>query len=214
MEYCIYKTDDEYKAMMVVDILKKNKILTYCKNLKLQNLYGESKLWTGSDLIVGEIKIFIKNEDIEKSKRVIDCVPFLKQEYGTIENDKNKMVTYTIQRAFCFSLLSSFIIPFFFNIEYIIYFIKNNVKAKYIILISNTICFLLSLTICIFSFDFIKIIWKWNLLFIPAFCIGKYIDFYRRESNLKYLMIIPIILLIISYNIADLIFNIRLFEEY
>jgi len=211
MDYCIYETDDEYKAKMLIDILKDENILTYTVNMGLQNLYGDSKLWTGTDLIVGGIKIYIKQNDIEKAKQIIDEIPFLKNNYKTIEDDNFKKDTYFIQRSFLFSFLSIFIIPFFFNLEYIIYSFKNNIKAKYYILIFNVLSFFISIFSCIVSFDYLKLIWRWNLLFTLVFSIIKYIDLNKKQSKLKYTMIIPIILLILSYNIAYQVFGIILF---
>jgi len=211
MNYCIYETDDDYKAKMLIDFLEEEGIFTYTVNMGLQNLYGDSKLWTGTDLIVGGIKIYVKENDLEKAKQIIEETSFFKNDYKTIEDDTLKKDTYFIQRSFCFSFLSIFIIPFFFNLEYIIYSFKNNIKAKYYILIFNVLCLLISVISCIFSFEYFKLIWKWNLLFTSAFSIGKGIDLHNKKSKLKYSMIIPIVLLILSYNIAYQIFEIKLF---
>ena len=211
MEICIYETNQEYKARMVIDLLEENEIYTFSKNLGLQNLYGDSKLWTGNNLIVGDIKIYVKNEDFDKAKNIIDQIPLLKEKFNTIENDENENNTYFIQRALLSSFLSFFIVPFFFNLEYIIYCFRNNIRTKSILLIVNVLCLALSLILCIGSFEFTKTIWKWNLLFTFAFSIGKFIELHNNKRKIKYLMIIPIILLIASFNIADQLFGIRLF---
>jgi hypothetical protein len=211
MEYCIYETDDDYKARMVVSILEKNKIATFCKNLGIQNLFGDSKLFTGNDLVVGEIKIYVKEEDTEKARQIIDEIAFLKKEVKTIENDEVKKNIYVVQRSLFFSVASFFIVPFFFNLEYLIYCFKNNIKVKYILLIVNVLCLSISVILCITNFEYFKIIWKGNLFFTTAFSIGKYVDLHNKKSKLRYIMIIPIILLIISYNIADQIYGIKLF---
>ncbi|GHT80014.1 hypothetical protein FACS1894130_10410 [Spirochaetia bacterium] len=211
MEHCIYETDDEYKAKMVVNILKKNKILTFSKNMGIQNLFGDSKLFVGSDLIVGEIKIYVKEGDIGKAKQIINRIPFLKKEIKTIDNDEIKKKTYIMQRALVFSVATLFIIPFFFNLEYLIYCFKNNSRVRYILLVINILYMLLSIVFCIKSFEYTKMIWKWNLFFTLAFSIGKGIELHNKKSKLKYLMIIPIILLILSYNIAYQMYGIQLF---
>ena len=203
MEYCIYETDDDYKARMVVNILKKNKIMTFCKNMGIQNLFGESKFFTGNDLIVGEIKIYVKEKDVGKAKRIINKVAFLKKEIRTIENDEVKRNAYIIQRSLLFSITSLFIVPFFFNLEYIIYSFKNNLKVKYILLVINILCLLFSTILCITSFEYVKLIWKGNFFITMAFSIGKYIELHIKKSKLRYIMVIIIILLIIGYNIID-----------
>jgi len=204
MDCCIYETDSDYKARVVIDVLKEENILTYSVNMGLQNLYGDSKLWTGSDLIVGEIKIYVKEEDYEKAKQIIEETTFLKNDFKTIEDDKVKKDTYIIQRSFLFSAASLLIIPFFFNLEYVIYCFKNNLKAKYILLLANVFCLVFSIVLCLGSFEYIKSIWKWNFLITSLFCIGKGITLYKKKSKLVYILLIPIILLILSYVIAEM----------
>jgi len=70
---------------------------------------------------------------------------------------------------------------------------------------------LFSIIYCINSFEYLKFIWKTNLIFTTAFSIGKSIELHKKNSNLKYLMIIPIILLILSYNIAYQFFELIIF---
>ena len=211
MEICIYETDEDYKARMVVNILKKNRIMSFCKNLGIQNLYGYSKLFTGSDLIVGGIKVYVKQSDAGKAKQIINRINYLKNTNRTIENDKIKKDTYISQRALMFSIASFFIIPFFFNIEYIIYCFKNKLRVKYLILILNISYFLFSIVFCFYNHEFLRNIWKWNFFLTLAFSIGKGIDLNKKQSKYKYLMILPTMLLIISYGIADQVFNIRIF---
>ena len=212
MDYCIYETEDDYKARMVVDILKKRKIVTFCKNFGIQNLYGDSKLFTGTDLIVGDIKIYVKNNDVGKAKQIINKIEYLKNNSNRIiENDEIKKNTYISQRSLMFSITSLFIIPFFFNLEYILYCFRKKIKIKYIILIINCSYFLFSIITCILSFEYLKLIWKLNIFFTLAFSIGKYLELHKKKSKIAYLMIIPIILLIISYNIAYQLFGIKLF---
>jgi hypothetical protein len=112
MEYCVYETDDDYKARMVVNLLKKNKIKTFCKNLDIQNLYGDSKLMTGCDLIVGEIKVYVEGKNIGKAKKIINNVPFLKKKIKTIENDEIEKNKYEAQRTLLFSITTLFVVPF------------------------------------------------------------------------------------------------------
>jgi hypothetical protein len=212
MDNIIYETDDEYKARMVVNILKKNKIKTFCKNLGIQNLYGDSKLFTGTDLIVGSIKVYVEERNIGKAKQIINNVPFLRKEIRTIENDDIQKDKYIAQRALMFSVATLFIIPFFFNLEYLIYCFNKKFSIRYILLIINVLYLLFSVVLCIISFEYLKIIWAWNLFFTFAFSIGKGIELHNKKSKLKYLMVIPIILLILSYNIADQIYGIKLFE--
>jgi hypothetical protein len=212
MEYCIYKTDDDYKAKMVINILKKKKIMTFCKNMYIQNLFGYSKLITGTDLIVGEIMIYVKEKDVGKAKQIINQVTFIKHRIKTIENNEIKKDTYISQRTLIFSFATLFIIPFFFNFEYLIHCFRKKLKVKYILLAINIFYLLFSIILCITNFDYTKFIWKWNLLFTFVFSMGKYIELHEKKSKLKYLMAIPIILLILSYNIADQLFGIKLFE--
>jgi hypothetical protein len=211
MEYCIYETDNEYKARMAVNILKKNKIIAYCKNLGIQNLYGDSKLFTGNDLIIGEIKVCVDGKNAGKAKQIINNIPFLKKKIKTIENDEIEKEKYNSQRALMFSVATIFIIPFFFNLEYIIYCFINKLRVRYILLIVNSLFLLFTIIFCVNSFEYIKLIWKANIFFTSAFSIGKSIELHKRKSKLEYLMIVPIILLIISYSIADQIYSIKLF---
>ena len=211
MDYCIYETDNDYKANMVIDILKTNKIMSYTKNLGIQNLYGSSKLITGRDLLAGKIKIYIESEDVKKAEKLLKDIPFLKKKIETIENDEIEKEKYIIERALVFSLASIFIIPFFYNLEYLIYFFRKNMKVKYFYLIFNILFLLFSIIFCIGGFEYLKGIWKANIFFTTAFGIGKCIKFHNQNSNLKYLMIVPIIMLIISYIIADKIYGIVLF---
>jgi hypothetical protein len=212
MEYCIYETDDDYKAKMAVKILEKNKIRTFCKNMGTQNLFGDSKLFTGGDLIIGEIKIYVDEKDFGKAKQIINKIPFLAKKIKTIENDEIEKNKYMFQRSLLFSFASLFIIPFFFNLEYLIYFFIKKLRERYILVMINALYLSISIIFCITNFEYIKFIWKGNLFFTFAFSIAKGIELHKKRSKLKYLMIIPIILLILSYNIADKIYNIKLFD--
>jgi hypothetical protein len=212
MDYCIYETSEEYKARMVVNILKKNKIKTFCKNLGIQNLYGDSKLFTGMDLIVGEIKVYVEKKNIGKAKQIIMNIPFLQNKIHTIENDEIQRNKYIAQRALLFSIASLFIIPFFFNLEYLIYSFKRRLNIRYILSIINISYFLFSIILCISNLNYLKFIWKGNIFFTLAFSIGKSIELNKKKSKLEYLMIIPIILLFVSIFIAELILNIRFFD--
>ncbi|MDR1390588.1 MAG: DUF2007 domain-containing protein [Treponema sp.] len=200
MECCIYETDDDYKAAMAVNVLKKNRILTFAKNRGIQNLFGDSKLYTGSDLIVGEIKIYVKETHAEKAKQVIGNMPLLRKRIKTIENDVIKKNAYMAQRTLFFAAASLFIIPFFFVIDYLVYCFRNHFKVRYILLMAHIVCISISAVFCIKSFEYAKLIWKLNLLFIPAFSLGKYIEL--RNKKIKYLLFIPVLLLILSYNVA------------
>jgi hypothetical protein len=211
MDNCIYETDDDYKARMVVSILKTNKIKTFCKNLGTQNLYGDSKLFTGTDLIVGSIEVYVEEKNIGKAKQIINNDPFLKKKIQTIENDEVQKEKYSTQRALMFSFAALFIIPFFFNLEYLIYCFIQKFKIGYILLLINVLYLSFSVVLCIKSFEYLVMIWKGNLFFTVAFSIGKAIDLHKKKSKLKYLMIIPIVLLILSYNIADQIYGIKIF---
>ena len=211
MDFCIYETDEEYKARMVVNILKKYKINTFCKNLGIQNLYGDSKLFVGSDLIIGEIKVYVEKNNFIKSKQIINNIPFLKKKIKTIENDEIEKNKYNAQRALTFSVTTIFIIPFFFNLEYLIFSFKNKLRVRYILAIINILFLSFSIISCINSFEYLKFIWKINLFFTTAFCIGKGIELHKKNSKLKYLLIIPIMLLIISYNIAYKYLGLKLF---
>jgi hypothetical protein len=198
MEYCVYESGDDYKARIVLDILEKNGISTYCINMS-------------SDLCVSSVKICVKEEDIENATELINQLPFLKNNFETTEYNENERNSYIIQGSWISSFLSFFIVPFFFNLEYIIYLFKNNIKTKYILLIANVLSLLLSIVFCIGSFEFANFIWKWNSLVTLIFSVGKFIELHNKKSNTKYFMIIPIILLILSYVIAYQVFNIRLF---
>ena len=70
---------------------------------------------------------------------------------------------------------------------------------------------LFSIIMCFNSFTYLKFIWKGSLFFTLAFSIGKWVELHGKKSKLAYLMIIPIILLILSYNIADQIYGIKIF---
>ena len=212
MEYCVYETDDDYKARMVVNILKKNKIKTFCKNLDIQNLYGDSKLITGCDLIVGEIKVYVEERNIGKAKQIINNVPFLKRKIKTIENDENEKNKYEAQRTLVFSITTLFVVPFFFNLEYIIHCFNKKLSIRYILLIINIFYLSFSIIFCVNSFEYIKFIWKANIFFTLFFSIKKYYELKKRKSKYRDLMYIPTILLILSYIIAEIIFNIRIFE--
>jgi hypothetical protein len=211
MDYCIYETDDDYKARMVVNILKKNKIKTFCKNLGIQNLYGDSKLFTGMDLIVGSIEIYVEEKNIGKAKQIINNEPFLKKKIQTIENDEFQKDKYSTQRALMFSFAALFVIPFFFNLEYLIYCLVKKLKVGYILVLINVMYLSFSVVLCINSFEYLRMIWAGNLFFTVAFSIVKAIDLHKKKSKLKYLMIVPIVLLILSYNIADQIYGIKVF---
>ena len=212
MYYCVYETDEEYKARMVVNILKKRKIKTFCKNLGIQNLFGDSKMFTGMDLIVGEVKVYVEGKNYGRAKKIIKNSIFLEKKFKTIENDEIQMEKYKIQRSLMFSITSLLILPFFYNMEYIIFCFRKKISVRYIILILNISYLLFSIMLCINNPEYLKSIWKWNFFIILAFSIGKGIELKKKKSKLSDFMSIPIILLISSYIIAEIFFDIRIFE--
>jgi hypothetical protein len=203
MEYCIYETDSDYKARILINILKKKKINSYCKNFDIQNLYGDSKLFTGNDLIVGEIKIYVEKKDIRKAKQIINDNPILEKKFKTIEDDVNEKNKYIAQRSLMFSMATFFILPFFFNLEYLIYCFKNKFRTRYILLILNILFISLSVMFCINSLEYIKFLWKGNFYIMLVFSIGKYIELYKKKSKIKYFMVLLIVLIFTGYNIID-----------
>jgi hypothetical protein len=211
MEYCIFETNEEYKARMVINLLEKYKIKTFCKNLGVQNLFGDSKLFTGMDLIIGDVKVYIERKNIGKAKRIINNTLFLQNNIKTIENDEIQKDKYIAQKALLFSITSLFIIPFFFNLEYLIYSFKRKLSVKYILLFMNISYLLFSIISCINDFDYLKYIWKGNILLVIILSIKKSNELNKRKSKLEYLMIIPIILIIVSIFVAELILDIRFF---
>lgn len=184
MEYCVYETDDDYKARMVVNLLKKNKIKTFCKNLDIQNLYGDSKLITGCDLIVGEIKVYVEERNIGKAKQIINNVPFLKRKIKTIENDENEKNKYEAQRTLVFSITTLFVVPFFFNLEYIIHCFNKKLSIRYILLIINILYLSFSIISCVNSFEYIKFIWKANIFFTLFFSIKNIMSLKKENQNI------------------------------
>jgi hypothetical protein len=64
MEYCILENVDDYKAKMVIDILEKNNILTYCINMD-------------SDLCISNVKVCVKEADVKKAIELINQLPFI-----------------------------------------------------------------------------------------------------------------------------------------
>jgi hypothetical protein len=59
-------------------------------------------------------------KNVGKAKQIINNIPFLKKKIKTIENDKIEKDKYDAERALMFSVASMFIVPFFFNLGYIL----------------------------------------------------------------------------------------------
>ena len=66
MEECVFSTNDQTEALQVSEILKENNIDHYLKNFSTQNLLSEMQMFTGIDLVAGQIEIMVKGEDVEK----------------------------------------------------------------------------------------------------------------------------------------------------
>jgi hypothetical protein len=214
MEVCIYETTEVYKASMVMNILRKRKIRSFCKNMYIQNLHGDSKFLTGIDLIVGTIKIYVDKNKSGMARQIILNNHFFDDHYKTIENDKMEKDKYIILRLLMFSILSLFITPIFFNVTKLVFCFRNRILKpflKYGILAINIVYFLFSISICITSKEYSIFIWKANILILSFFCINEYIEYDKKKSNIKYFFIIPIVLLILSFNIGYYIFNITIF---
>ena len=209
---CIYSGNNEIEVLQVKDILEQNGIITYVKNLHTQNILGSTKMFTGIDLLAGDIEIYVNKDDFDNALTIINKK--LNYENNTEKNTeeyeeenifsetKNNIDYYEesiLGKSFILSLLTFLISPLFFNITYLLHLWKNK---KYFAII-NIIISLISLNIGI-----IMIIYPdqddydnrfFGLILIPIFCVIKSISIYTRKKSLISLIYLFIALLFVLF---------------
>ena len=72
MERCVFSGNNEIEALQIKELLESNGIVTYVKNLHIQNLFGATKMFTGMDLLAGNIEIYVSEYDVDKAIALLD----------------------------------------------------------------------------------------------------------------------------------------------
>ena len=88
METEIFVTDSIIEAKQIQEILTAHNIPNYLKNEYTQNLFGDSRLLFGKDIVAGSVKIVISDQDIDKALQVLGNTTF-------IDTNNRKEAEYT-----------------------------------------------------------------------------------------------------------------------
>jgi hypothetical protein len=88
METEIFVTDSIIEAKQIQEILTAHNIPNYLKNEYTQNLFGDSRLLFGKDIVAGSVKIVISDQDIDRALQVLGNTTF-------IDTNNRKEAEYT-----------------------------------------------------------------------------------------------------------------------
>ena len=224
MEICIYSGSDEIEVLQVKEILENNGILTYVKNLHTQNILGATKIFTGMDLLAGDIEIYINENDLDKALSLLNkeiktvdieneqCEDENEKNINDISENKNaENIDYyeksIIGKSFVLSFFTFLISPFFFNIGYLMHLWKN----KRGLAIVCSVITLFSLCIGVFMIRYSVIFNYSNIIFgiilIPVLCTIKSISIYiRKKSLLSLLYLFIALIFVIAFGLIKYIY--------
>jgi hypothetical protein len=145
---CVYSSDNEVDISQIKDLLESNGIPTLIKNMHTQNLFSGVKIFSGHDPIAGTIEIHVSRNDVEKAMQILgvdkeDTEPSIDKKTNE-SNEKIELSTEYYEKrrvffAFILSVFSFLFLPILFNIPNLIYFLKNNNKKMFYMLISITV---------------------------------------------------------------------------
>ena len=211
MEKCIFSGNNEIEALQVKELLENNGINTYTKNLHTQNLFGATKMFTGMDLIAGNIEIYVTEDNFDKAFNIIkeyfdtdegepseENIDYV--EKTDIHDSKNYYEKSIIGKSFFLSLFSFLFSPTLFNIGYLIYLFKNKRKIAVIYLLMTIIFSSLSiLGIVAIGADYGGTVFIINIFLIPIFCIIRGISIYVRKKSLLSIIYIFVAIIIIVF---------------
>jgi F0F1-type ATP synthase assembly protein I len=215
MGICIFSGSNEIEVLQIKEILEKNGIMTYLKNYHTQNILGATKMFTGMDLLAGDIELYVHERNVDKALEVLNNEIKIvdneeieqPEQQENIDNRLEKINTENIDyyeksilgKAFILSFLSFFISPVFFNIGYLIHLFKNNRNIGIIFSIITIVSLgmgIFAILINIFI-DYFNI--YFGLLLVPILCTIKSISIYVRKKSLISLLYILIAIIFIVF---------------
>jgi hypothetical protein len=218
MEKCIFSGNNEIEALQIKELLENNGIVTYVKNLHTQNLLGATKMFTGMDLLAGNIEIYVSEHDLDNAIALLndenntgdnEYEEIIEDEIHNVsENNNDKMDDYEksiLGKSFILSFLSFFITPIFFNIGYLIHLWKN----KIIIAIVYSIITIISTGFTILgllsnSDIFYMVLFIGIFILAPIMCVIKSIVIYiKNKSIVSIIYIFIAIIIIVAFGIID-----------
>ena len=80
MEECIFSTNNQEEAQQASDFLNQKGVANYLKNVHTQNLFGDMQMFTGVDILAGDIDLYVKSENVEYSLQLLSEI-FPSQKY-------------------------------------------------------------------------------------------------------------------------------------
>jgi hypothetical protein len=119
MEILVYSTDDTILALQIKDIFEQNNIKYFMKNFYTQNI-NDSHFFTGTNLLLGQIEIYINDTDKKPALNLIKILTKKPKKYklNKFELERyNTTVKYKemIAKSFLLSFCSVFLSPLPFN---------------------------------------------------------------------------------------------------
>jgi hypothetical protein len=201
MEILIYSTDNTISALQIKEIFEQNNIKCFMKNFYTQNV-NDSHLFTGTNLLLGQIEIYINDSDKKFALNLIKMITKKTKKYKLkkIEIEKyNTTVAYKemMAKSFLLSFCSVFLSPLPFNAIYLIKIIRYRLWVGLFLLalsIMTTFCGILMLIHDVDDFMFL------NTIVIPVLCIAKFNSLNKRiEIKYHYLFLIPAVIGIIIF---------------
>ncbi|ULQ60695.1 DUF2007 domain-containing protein [Brucepastera parasyntrophica] len=201
MDQCVFATNKEFEALQVKNIFEENNIDFYIKNLYIQNILGTTKLFTGMDLLAGEIEIFVREEHAEKAANLLSGIfPAGERSRGNEETpalNESREKTGTINsmsgKSFILACLSFLFIPVFFNIGYLkqLFHEKRGIGAG--LLFITIIAVSLGILLC--AGGNWMVILGMNIFVVPLICVFKGWSLYKKTgSGFSFLLVIPAVL--------------------
>jgi hypothetical protein len=203
MAECIFSTDNTLLVLQIKGLFDTNEIHYYIQNLNTPNIYGDSKLTTGMNLLTGPMKIYVDSED---KKAALDLIKIVSPESKRYKKTGKKtcneskyddmvILNSMIIKSLVLSSASCLITPLFFNIGYFDKIFKHK-KLTAIILIS--ICIVNTIIGMVLLINNTQNMIFLNILILPVLCLGKFISLRKKtKSKLCFLLLIPVIIGII-----------------
>ncbi len=218
----IFSTNNEQEALIVKEILEQHGIACFIKNQYTQNLFGDTRFFTGIDPIAGSMEICVNASEVDKALEILDQKfisltsrnePALAQEdeskYIQEEDDKESTSfdRSLIGKGLMLSFMSVLISPVFFNIKYLRYMWKNTKSIFVFSMILTVSSLLFSFFAAISSLDYVFIIIGCNVFLLPILCTIKGLSLYSQQPKKIYLIWFAPIILLFSVFILIIVIN-------
>jgi hypothetical protein len=212
MEKCIFSGNNDIEILQIKELLENNGIITYVKNLHIQNLLGATKMFTGIDLLADNIEIYVSEHDADNAIALLndknntsnnEYEEFIEDEIHDVseKNNDDKINDYDksiLGKSFYLSFLSFFITPLFFNIEYLIHLWKNkkNIAVVYSIITIISMSFTI-LGILLHLEIFYRVLFIGLFILVPILCSIKSIVIYMKNKSIVSIIYLFIAIIII-----------------